>query len=644
MPTDYVLPGIYTEEVEGPQLNTVMGGNAVVAFVGPAIGYRTATQQVTLDNVTAVQLNNSGVIDDSYTVTGSTSGTQFVNGVDYTITQGADQKASIARNLTTTSTEKQTVSNKQYTYYSAVSSFSILYDAENQPINGYLIAGTVEVKDSAETEYTEGTDYEINYNTGMFYAKVGGRLENGTQLSISFDWTTAEPIQLVGEASYTLAHPYVSKAADGTTSTVKIVSSATDGHAYGDTPDGTGSGSVEGGYIEGVDFVVDYQTGRIARTASSRIPAFDDSKGNYFYCAYSYCGIKSGDRVIVSYNYKGEDYTTAKYFESYNACIDTYGVPWDAAGNIQSPLSLAIYIASLCGLGDFYACACESTVYDGSAPTYTLQSFEQAFDELTKVTGIDIVVPVDGSQEVWNAAQSHVRAMKENADERIAFLGADGTEGTISSDQMISYAQGIASEDCVLVSPSTFQFRNRITSVVEPIAGFYGAAAIAGLASSLPQYTPLTHKTVLGLYGPNESYTTTIKSNQVNNGLLYIDQMNSQMTVIQGITTSTSSVIKRELNIQLCKLYIIKSLRRAFQTGFIGSVASAQVLLDIKSSADTLLSQMQNAGYLSEYTDPSVEQDTTDPTQINISLGYTPMYGINRIYISFSINSTSVTA
>lgn len=634
------LPGIYTKEVDGPRLNTVVGGNAVVAFVGPAIGYRTATQQITLEGVDAVPLNNAGVIADSYTVIGASSGVQFVNGRDYIVVQGADQKAAIARRLTRSTTAKQTVTEKQYTYFSAQPSFSILYDADNNPIEGFVIAGTVTVKDDQSKTYVEGTDYIINYQTGVFSSKIGGSLANNTQLSISFDWATAEPVQLSGEASYTLSHPYVSKDESGL-GTVVIVSSVTDGNAYGDTPDGNGSGQVEGGYVEGIDFVVDYVTGRISRTPSSRIPSFDETKGNYMYAAYAYSGIRSGDRVIVTYNYKGGTYTAAQYFTGYNECIDVYGVPWDAAGNVQSPLSLAIYIASLCGLSGFYAAACDPATQGGSAATYTVQSFEDALEQLTKVDGIDIVCPVSGSPEVWNAAQAHIKAMKENADERIAFLGADGTEEAVTSDQMIAYAKSLASEDCVLVSPATFQFRNRQTNVVEPIAGFYGAAAVSGLASSMAQYNPLTHKKVLGLYGPNESFTTTVKANQVNNGLLFIDYINASMMVIQGITTSTASVVKRELNIQLCKLYIVKSLRRAFATGFIGSVASVQTLLDIKSSTDALLAQMQNDGYLSEYTDPSVEQDATDPTQVNIKLGYTPMYGINRIYIEFSINGTT---
>ena len=203
------LPGIYTEEVEGPRLNTTVGGNAVVAFVGPAIGFRTATQQITLEGATAVPLNNAGVIADSYTVTSASSGVQFVNEQDYTVVQGADQKATIARKLLRSTTTKNTVTEKQYTYFSAQPSLSILFDGENNPIEGFVIAGTGVVKDDKSKNYVEGTDYIINYQTGTFSSKIGGALKNNTKLSISFDWATAEPVQLNGEAAYTLSHPYV---------------------------------------------------------------------------------------------------------------------------------------------------------------------------------------------------------------------------------------------------------------------------------------------------------------------------------------------------------------------------------------------------------------------------------------------------
>ena len=145
------LPGIYTEEVEGPRLNTTVGGNAVVAFVGPAIGFRTATQQITLEGVTAVPLNNAGVIADSYTVTSASSGVQFVNEQDYTVVQGADQKATIARKLLRSTTTKNTVTEKQYTYFSAQPSFSILFDGENNPIveKSQFIMSLVEQIDKA---------------------------------------------------------------------------------------------------------------------------------------------------------------------------------------------------------------------------------------------------------------------------------------------------------------------------------------------------------------------------------------------------------------------------------------------------------------------------------------------------------------
>lgn len=639
----YPLPGVYTSETYTPRVNTTGGGNASIAFVGPAIGYRTASQRITLDGTTPVSLLNSGVIADSYNVVGASNGFSYNNNEDYVAINNSDGTTTIARLIRSTSTTKQSVTNKVYTYFSAQPSFSILFDSEGAPIDGYIIAGTVVVKDSEDKTYVEDVDFAINYYTGVFSNVVGGSLINATQLSISFDWTTAEPVELPGEASATLSHQFVSKTESGL-GTLVIVSSQTNGNNYGDTPDGTSGGQVAGGYVEDVDFVVDYQTGRITRTSTSRIPEFIEADGNYMYAAYSYDKIRSGDTVIVSYNYRSADYTQAQKFSNYNECINVYGSPWAADGSIQSPLSLAIYIATKSGLGDFWACACEPVSYAGSEPTYSVASFESALSELTKVSPIDIVVPVSGQPEVWAAAQTHIAQMKENQDERRIVLGADGTGSPISDDQMIAYARSIASEDVEFVSPSTFNVLNGVNNVVDTLPGYYAAACVAGWYSSHPQYEPITHKTLLGLYGQEqaESKTAVVKSNMRNAGLMYIDQKDGAMMVIQGVTTSTDSVIRRESNIQMCKQYIMKNARQGFSNGFIGTAISAQTLLDIKSSMVSLLTSWRSDGYLYSFTDPGVTQDTLDPTQINIVFDYQPTYGVNYIRIEFSINSATV--
>lgn len=635
--TDYRLPGVYSREIAGPRLNTTTGGNAVVAFVGPAIGYRSASQQLTLTGTGQAQLNNKGVLPDSYTVVGRNNGTTYSLNVDYDATQDAEGVTSIARLISKLSTSSTTVSNKQFTFYVAQPSFNILVDDNGNPIAGYVIKGTVTVG-----SYVEGTDYEIDYHTNTFMAKTGGSITNGTQLGIGYKWTTAEPIELMGEASYGLSHKYISKNAMGNADkpyTCKIVSCKDSENEYGDTP------GAPDGYIEDVDYVVDYDTGKIARTASSRIPSFDEAKGNVMYIEYGYCAIKSGEGVTVSYNYTDESYNQATFFSNYNELASMFGTPWNSTtGEVQSPISLAAYIASKNGMSSCYGVAVPGVSLDGSAVTYPLTSWDTAFEALTIVDGIDIIVPVSGDNAVWALCREHINKMKENQDERVAVLGADGTSSVIGADGMIALAQSLNTDDMWLVSPSTFRFRNPMTNVVEVVPGYYAAAAVAGYNSSVAQYVPLTQKVISGLFSANEYNTKIVKRNECANGLMYIDEVSSALRILHGRTTSTASVIEQETNIILTKYYIIKTMRRAFSNGYIGSIITSSTLLNIKSSAHSILCSLRDNNFINGFSGLTVAADEINPTQVNISFSYTPVYGMNYIEISFSVDSNTTAA
>ena len=636
--SEYRLPGVYSQETTGPKLNTTVGGNATVAFVGPALGYRTASQQITLNDIDEVTLNNTGVIADSYVVRGRSSGVNYTLDEDYVATQDASGNTRIARKITKLSTSKTAVSGYTHVFYSAQPSFVLPTQVSGEDVDGYVIKGTLSIKKGSVT-YKEDTDYSVDYHTNTVSAKTGGAFENGSTLTITYDWTTAEPIELVGEAAYGLSHKYISENAlgeSGNTYTCKIVSCKYDTNNYGDTPGATG------GYLENVDFVIDYTTGRINRTATSRIPTFDETVGNLFYIEFGYDAIRSGEPVVVTYNYVDTTYGEAKWYDSYNELIAELGTPWDSStGNIQSPISVAAYIATRNGMGGCYAAPVQGTILDGSDVTYTTAAWEDAINALTVINGIDIIVPLTGDQNIWQAVASHISTMKENEDERVAIVGADGTDGVVSSNQMIAYAEAMASPDIWMVSPSTFKMRNPITSVVEPIAGFYAAAAVAGLNSSLRQYVPLTHKTISGLYSANEYNTKNTKKNQSANGLMYVDETSSGMQILHGRTTSNNSITDRESNIILTKNYVIKMMREMFSNGYIGSIITTDTLANIRSAVSSALYQLENNNYISDYTEVTASQDTSNPTQVNVAFEYSPVYSMNYIEISFSIDGST---
>ena len=639
---EYKLPGVYTTEIEGPRLSATSSTRPTVALVGPSIGYRTASQRITFSGTTAASFDNSGVIDGSYSVAGVSNGTTYAADTDYVVTRSSDGTATIKRKLTSLSTAKTTVSSLALTFYSATPSFSLMVTSSGASIDGYLVRGTVKCV-GGSTTYVEGTDYTIDYHKGMFFVTSSTKITNATALTFSYDYTTAEPIELSGEAAYTLEHQYISKnGMTGSSSayTAKIVCCAyTDAsgaaHKYGDTPGATD------GYVEGVDYNVDYDTGRISRTASSRIPTFDETLANYMYVEFAYCGIKDGQTCVVSYHYVDSNYYGAVWCDNYNVVQEHYGSAWNSGtGAIQSQLSVAAYIAAQNGLGGCY-CVAVPGVYSGNSTTYTLSNWTSAFDALTIVDGVDIVVPLSGDASVWQLAISHINAMKENQDERVAIIGANGTTNVVASSTMIADAESLANEDVWMVSPSTFRMRNPVTNVVDVVAGYYAAAAVAGYESGTPQYTPLTQKVISGFYSANEYNTKATKTSQSANGLMYIDEVNGSMRILHGRSTSNASIISRETSIVLTKHYIIKLMRNTFKNGYIGNVLDSDQVIAVKSAAQSVLTNLQTNGYISAIGDLAVTQSTSDPTQLNVEFSYQPMYALNYIQISFAIDATS---
>lgn len=536
----------------------------------------------------------------------------------------------------------------------------MLLDEEGSGIVGYPIAGTVLVRDETDDIGLEkGVDYELDYHKGLFSAKMGGHLSdaeaNGHELSFSFQWTTAEPIELSGENSAQLDHRYISHngLGDNEPYTCRLVICTCeidgDSYTYGDTP-----GS-EDGYIENIDFVVDYDKGTIVRTADSRIPSFAADIDNFMYVEFAYCAIRSGEQVRIEYDYIGETYTLPRLVSSYGEAAKYYGPAWNSEnGDVVSPLSLAAYIAFQNGMPYCYCCAVErsirtSTSYENGKPSVSFviddampSAWEAAFSKLEVIDGIDIVVPLSAESSVWSFGLAHLTTMKSNQDERIMIVGADGVQQTLEPVDMISIAQGFSSEDVWVVGPSSFRFRNPVRNTVDVIAGYYCAAAVAGYNASVPQYMPLTRKAISGFYSANEYNTKLVKQNECANGVMYVDEINGQLRVLHGRTSSTASTIKSESNVTLTKYYIVKSMRRMFENGYIGEIISDNTLLSVKAAAFSLLTTLSESNYLYNFNDLVVQVDEMNPTQVNVSFQYIPTYGMNYIQLSFGIDQTSI--
>ena len=668
--TDYRLPGVYSKEVTGPKTNVTIGGNAVVALVGPAIGYSTATETLRFGTRNAATgtvsssaaLSNEGYVSGSMSLRNKATGATYEDGVDYAVSQDASSGTwSVSRVLTQLGPKSTAQAETKLTWYSAQPNVDLVADVAGKS-GLYVVKGTLVVKrektDGKYETLVEGTHYEVDYRKGILTTKVGeNQIANGDKLAVSFDMTGWEPMMFYGEGAEPVSNKYVeenglqaptyTKAGKLTSAGVSVRLYVYKGYSSGGTKyDEFGAAAQPGapdGYLEGRDFSVDYESGLIARLPGSAIPDCVKEPGTVVYAEFKKCSIPHDAVCTASYRYSGEGYSDAHYYANFNKFVSEMGAPWDSYGNVVSELSLTAYIANQNGIGGFYAVPVAGVTDSAGNVVYPTSSWQAAFDALTVVSGVDIVVPISGDPTIWNIAKVHCARMVENQDERCVFAGMDGTAesgGRLSVSAMEAYAQSIAANDTVLAAPSAFRFRNPMTNVIEEIPGYYVAAALAGYMSSVPQYTPLTNKTVGGIYSAAEYNTKSDKTEMCANGLAYVDEVNGAMRVLHGRSTSTDSVIDQEINITLAKYYIIKTMRRAFSSGFIGSVITGDTIATIGMTAQNVLSSLQGNGYLSSWSGLSVEQDEVNPTQVNVEFQYRPTYALEYIEISFSVDST----
>src|SRR4029077_2009654 len=100
MPIDfsqYQPPGIYVQETPSASVSVVGVQPTVVAIIGPALGYRLATETIVVHGTTPVLLGHLG-IDTTTVVVADVAGTPYVLTTDYTLAVGGDADA----NTTTT--------------------------------------------------------------------------------------------------------------------------------------------------------------------------------------------------------------------------------------------------------------------------------------------------------------------------------------------------------------------------------------------------------------------------------------------------------------------------------------------------------------------------------------------------------------
>ena len=299
--------------------------------------------------------------------------------------------------------------------------------------------------------------------------------------------------------------------------------------------------------------------------------------------------------------------------------------------------------------------------------------------EVLQTVECDILVPLPNQtiSVIFQNCLSHCIAMSNiaNKKERVLFMGAiqgltpanltgvtpaavedigilEGIQGDSITDILAGNIEDLANYSVSNSYGSTFRavyfYPDQI--VVQAgsdnvlVDGFYIAAAAAGFANAdLALQDPFTNKVFSGFtILRNKTFSPLTLEQLAAAGVTTLQPVAGGGRVVWGITTSQSGFPEeQEISIVFIRDRVAKTLRSGF-AGFIGQAETSTTGVSLNTEAVLLLNSLISQGLITAFKGLTVQRDSLDPRQWNITVSVQPTYPINWIYIKVSVSNLGV--
>lgn len=287
---------------------------------------------------------------------------------------------------------------------------------------------------------------------------------------------------------------------------------------------------------------------------------------------------------------------------------------------------------------------------------------------------LDILValPTKNYSNIFQNALAHCKSMSniKNKKERVLFTGAiaglsvdnvlgnddvavedigvlEGIQGDENSEILAGNTEDLANYSvpnafgttyrCVYFYPDEIVVQ--VGSSNQTLDGFYLAAAAGGYVSGTGNIAmPLTNKVMTGFtILRSKNFSPFIREQISAAGITLVQPVSGGGKVVWGKTTTQSGFVEeQEISIVFIRDRVAKSMRAAFE-GFIGLPEDPTLLGSLTVRAVAALNSFVSQNLITAYNNLTVERDSVDPTQYNISVRVAPNYPVNFIFIKISV-------
>jgi hypothetical protein len=243
------------------------------------------------------------------------------------------------------------------------------------------------------------------------------------------------------------------------------------------------------------------------------------------------------------------------------------------------------------------------------------------------------------------AVVSHCQIMSEtkNRRERVCLLGS---YEFVDLDFLLDPVTGLEAVFGVTKRAQFFwpggPFVNRVVGGENQILdGQYIAASAAGFYSSKPLPTSLTNKVLTG-FTINPAQRLSIDETNLAGGAgaAIVEPLSAGGRVLIGqTTTSTGRAVEEEMSVVRITDYVAKTVRKALQGAYTGSLVTINTPRDIKITTEKILSSLQSQGIITQFKGVAATVDPDEPRQVNVTFDITPIFPLNWIFIRFSVGT-----
>jgi hypothetical protein len=349
----------------------------------------------------------------------------------------------------------------------------------------------------------------------------------------------------------------------------------------------------------------------------------------------------AGVSYTVSYQYTkaASDYTPVFYFDmndvitAYGAIGSTDSLQPNTLGNI---LTIPVAANLVFQQGASVICVIQCNPADGAFITQC----RNGLTKLLGVEGINIVVPLSTDPMLFADVENHVNLASSITErkERTAILGMAGSPSVAS---VVSQAQALVDKRVVLAYPTAPTAILGTNPSASTLDGSFLAAALGGIRTSV-QFDvadPLTKKEVVGFQTiPNNNLRA--ENNQLaSNGVCVITTSSSIPRVYFGTTTDPSRVDTREYSVVEIIDYTAVSVRQLLEAIFVGQKILGGTPSQVRSTISAILTNLVNIQIITAFQNITAVVDSVDPTQIDVSFQISPVFPLNYILITFSLNT-----